>query len=165
MKYFTKINTVEELKKQYFSLAKKYHSDINGGSDEMMKAINAEYTELFKVYKDVHQSTKKDAENATYTAEKATNEAPVDFINIISELLKMPGIAVELCGRWLWIGGDTKPYKDKLKEIGCKWCNTKKLWSWHHPEDSVYKHKTKNMSEIREAYGSQIFTNGTMLLA
>lgn len=95
----------------------------------MMRAINAEYTELFKVYKDVHQSIKKDAENATYTAEKATNEAPVDFINIISELLKMPGIAVELCGRWLWIGGDTKPYKDKLKEIGCKWCNTKKFSS------------------------------------
>lgn len=108
MKYFTKISTVEELKKQYFALAKKYHSDINGGSDEIMKAINAEYTELFKVYKDIHQSTKKDAENATYTADKTTNEAPVDFINIISELLKMSGIAVELCGRWLWIGGDTK---------------------------------------------------------
>ena len=48
--YFTNIKTVEELKKQYFALAKKYHSDITGGSAEIMKEINNEYAELHKKY-------------------------------------------------------------------------------------------------------------------
>lgn len=163
--YFKKVNSIEELKKQYFALAKKHHSDINGGSDEAMKAINAEYAELFKVYKDIHQNARKDNENATYKAEKATTEAAADFTGIVSELLKMQGVCVELCGRWLWISGNTIKHKDKLKTLGCKWCSKKKMWSWHSPEDSVYKHRAKEMDEIRSVYGSTTFVNSTMLLA
>ena len=58
MKYFSNIKTIEELKKQYFALAKKYHSDITGGSDDIMKQINAEYADLHKRYKDIHTSHK-----------------------------------------------------------------------------------------------------------
>lgn len=43
MRNFKNITCIEELKKQYFALAKKYHSDLTGGSDEKMKEINAEY--------------------------------------------------------------------------------------------------------------------------
>ena len=98
-RYFSNVNCIEELKKQYFALAKLYHSDITGGSDEAMKAINAEYSELFKTYKDIHKSIKEDAPEETYTATESTKEAPEDFINIIRALLNL-GLSVELCGRW-----------------------------------------------------------------
>lgn len=166
MKYFTitKKMTIEEVKKQYFALAKKYHSDITGGNDEAMKQINAEYAELHKKYKDVHASIKPEEE--TYTAAEPTSECPEDFINIVLTLLKM-GVNVELCGRWLWISGDTRPHKDQLKAMGCRWSAKKCMWSWHYPEDGGrYRKKSSSMDEIRETYGSVSFQfNGPALLA
>ena len=164
--YFTNITSIEDLKKQYFALAKKYHSDINGGSDEAMKEINAEYSDLFKVYKDIHKSIKEDSAEETYTAKESTKEAPADFINIIAALLNLDGAEVELCGRWVWIGGNTKTHKDTLNALGCHWSNNKQMWSWHYPEDSVRKHrKASTMAEIRNRYGSVSYkTNEDQLL-
>jgi hypothetical protein len=31
-------------------------------------------------------------------------------------------------GKGLWIGGETKPYKDQLKELGAKWNSPRKSW-------------------------------------
>lgn len=152
--YFVNISNVEDLKKQYFTLAKKYHSDITGGSDDIMKEINSEYAGLFKIYKDVHKTTKTNSKEKTYTAKKSTNEIPMDFITIINTLLKLDGIEVELCGRWLWVSGNTRVHKEALKAAGCKWSHNKSMWSWHYPEDSVRRHKPTTIGEIREKYGS-----------
>ena len=55
-KYFKAVDCIEELKKQYYRLAKMYHSDINGGGDEAMKEVNAEYSALFAKYKGLKAS-------------------------------------------------------------------------------------------------------------
>ena len=41
MTYFKNVNTIEELRKQYKDLLKKFHPD-NGGSEEITKAIKVE---------------------------------------------------------------------------------------------------------------------------
>ena len=51
--YFKNVQTLDELRKQYKDLLKKYHPD-NGGSEEATKAINVEYEKLFKILKDSH---------------------------------------------------------------------------------------------------------------
>ena len=51
--YFKNVQTLDELRKQYKDLLKKYHPD-NGGSEEATKAINVEYEKLFKILKDKH---------------------------------------------------------------------------------------------------------------
>jgi len=62
-KYFSPApQTAEELKKQYRELAHNHHPD-NGGDIEVMKAVNAEYAELFPRLKDIHQN--KDGEKYT----------------------------------------------------------------------------------------------------
>lgn len=164
-KFFSDCKTLDELKKAYRAAAFKFHPD-RGGDEDTMKAINSEYSARFEVLKreqnaraaaDDVKTEWKQGERRTY----ATTEAPEDFINIIEALLKLQGITVELCGRWLWIGGDTKQHKDTLKAIGCKWCNTKQLWSWHFIEDGVMfkRHKAKSMDYIRTVYGSESFSN------
>lgn len=54
-KYFKDINTLEELRKQYRDLLKKYHPDNKGGNTKITQEINAEYDRLFKVLKNTHE--------------------------------------------------------------------------------------------------------------
>lgn len=152
MKYFNNPTTLDELKKQYRRLAMKYHPDC-GGSDEIMKQINAEHDELFKALKEKH--------NKTADEYHQTTETPEEFRDIIIALLKLDGLDIELCGSWLWIGGNTREHKDKLKAMGCRWSNNKKLWYWRHEEEGRKWHKgNRTMSEIRTKYGSQTFKGG-----
>jgi len=56
MKYFKACKTLDELKKDYRSLALANHPDM-GGSEEVMKAINAEYDQLFPILKLAYNRT------------------------------------------------------------------------------------------------------------
>lgn len=115
-KFFNDVTTLDELKAAYRRLAMENHPD-RGGSNEIIQAINREHDELFNSLK---------AEFNKSATVKST-ETPEEFRNIIIELLKFDGLIIELCGRWLWIGGNTYAYKAKLKELGCKWAAKKKL--------------------------------------
>lgn len=149
MKYFTNIRTLDELKAAYRRLALKYHPDM-GGSTEIMQEINNEHDELFEQLKSRH--------NAAADADHQTTETPEEFRDIIEQLLKLDGLTVELCGSWLWIGGNTREHKDALKAAGCRWSNNKKLWYWRHAEDGArWSRGRRSMGEIRTKYGSQVF--------
>lgn len=153
MKYFSKCTTLDELKKEYRRLAMIHHPD-HGGDTATMQAINAEYAATFSRLKDQH--------NAAADEDHQTTEAPEEFIAIISQLLRFPGLTVELCGSWLWITGDTYGIKDQLKAAGCRWSSSKKRWYWHHPEEGSRWHKgTATMSDIRTKYGSQTYKGRT----
>ncbi len=64
MKYFKNVETLEELRKQYKELLKKYHPDNPNGSTEATQEVNAEYDTLFKTLKDRHEHK---TEQATLT--------------------------------------------------------------------------------------------------
>lgn len=50
MKYFKNVASLADLKKQFRTLAQKYHPD-NGGTTEEMQAVNREYDALFPIWK------------------------------------------------------------------------------------------------------------------
>ena len=110
MKYFNNCKTLDELKAEYRRLVKVNHPD-RGGDLETMKAINNEYEARFEVLKRQH--------NETHDEEHQTTETAAEFIEIINALLKLDGLEVELCGAWLWIGGNTREHKEELKALGC----------------------------------------------
>ena len=168
-KYIIKsqVNCIEDLKKIYFTMAQKLHPDHEGGSEEEFKILNSEYQALFPFFKDIHRTvkTKEEAEAAGrawtefYTAKTPCTEAPSDFIGIVKALLSLDGVNVELCGRWLYINGNTKEHRETLKAMGCKYAPKKApdMWTWHYDKDDVYKGKRKarTMDYIRAAYGSE----------
>ena len=144
--------TLDELKAQYRKLAMMHHPD-RGGDTATMQAINNEHDELFRIL--------QNGWNQTHDTYHQNTETPEEFRDIINALLRMGGITVELCGRWLWISGNTLAHKDELKANGCRWSQSKKMWSWHHADAGAKWHKTNyTMNRIRTKYGSQIFTEG-----
>ena len=144
--------TLDDLRREYRRLAMIHHPDV-GGEVETRQAINAEYDELHEVLKKAHNQQAYEVPETTETAE--------EFREIIEKLLRMHGLEVELCGSWLWIGGNTREHKDELKAAGCRWSSNKKLWYWHHAEEGRRWHKgSATMNQIRNKYGSQTFRSG-----
>ena len=150
MTYIKNVETLEELKKVYKKLALKLHPDC-GGSDEQMAQLNNEYDELFSRLKNTHKN--KDGE--TYT--KETAETPEQFKAILHQLfsLKMDGVIIEIVGTFIWLTGNTKPYKNEIKALKFRY-SPKKYARYKAP--SYYKKRSKknyDMNTIRGMYGSQ----------
>lgn len=154
MKYFNNCNTLDELKKAYRRLAMANHPD-HGGDEATMKAINSEYEARFNTLK-AQQNAAASAENS---GARWTNETAADFVEILDKLIRLDGLTIELCGSWLWISGNTSPYRDILKTAGCRWSKSKKSWYWHPAEDGSLWHRGHaSMAEIREKYGAERIT-------
>lgn len=154
MKFFENITTAEQLKAAYKKLAKELHPDANPDKDttSIFQELQQEYIKLWESVKNIHTNAKGE----TYRSTTETTEAPEEFFNIVSELMKMKNVLVELCGSWLWITGSTKEYKEELKKLGCKWSKQKNAWSFHHEEACSYRFYKHHMSldAIRSMYGS-----------
>lgn len=135
---FVEVVGINEAKKVYKRLAKKLHPDV-GGSDEEFKILNSVYNDFLK--------------NKIYFS----NESKIDLEleKIISQILHFENITIELIGSWIWISGDTKTIKEKLKELGFKWASKKKMW--YYGEMKAKNPKPKSMEEIKAKYNTQTF--------
>ena len=133
---FKGVEGINEAKKIYKTLAKKLHPDV-GGDEESFKLLNAIYTDLIehKIY--------------------FSNDIKIDIEleKIISLILHFENIVIELVGAWIWVSGDTKEIKEKLKELGFKWASKKKMW--YFGEMKGRNPKEKSLDEIKAKYGSE----------
>lgn len=151
MRYFENVKSVEELKKQYKKLVMKYHPDRNHDTDttDIMKAINAEYSELFERYKNVHETSTGE----TYTKKEETTEKSADFINIIDKIINF-NIDIEIIGDWVWCFNSYE-YRTQLKSLGFKYAAKKKAWCWHSGEYKRRSRKNIPIEAIRDKYGCE----------
>ena len=134
---FSELTGINEAKKVYKTLAKKLHPDV-GGSEEEFKLLNAIYNDFI--------------ENKIYFSNEF--KIDLDLEKIISQILHFDNITIELVGSWIWLSGDTKEIKDKLKELGFKWASKKKMW--FYGEMKGRNPQEKSIDEIKAKYGSEI---------
>ena len=136
LREFKGVEGINEAKKIYKTLAKKLHPDV-GGDEESFKLLNAIYTDLIehKIY--------------------FSNDIKIDIEleKIISLILHFENITIELVGSWIWVNGDTREIKEKLKEIGFKWASKKRMW--YFGEMKSKNPTPKSMEEIKNKYGSE----------
>jgi flavorubredoxin len=140
MEYFNSPETLVELKKQYRELAQQHTGEI--------QAINAEYERLFPELKDVRQTV----DGKTYS--KENNETANQFIELMNEMMPMEGIVIEIIGCFVWVTGNTKPYKENLKGLKFRWHSTKTAWYLKPDDYRKRSRKEYGMDEIRAMYGT-----------
>jgi len=150
--YFCACETAEDAKSTYKKYCKILHPDC-GGSTADFQELQRQFEVAFSRLKTIHVSHMGEK----YTQD--TDESADEFMDIIDILLHLHGVDVELCGSWLWITGDTKPYKDKLKSIGGRWSHNKKCWYIHRGDYHRYHSKSYSLDDIRNMYGSKPFSH------
>ena len=115
------------MRRQYKTLLKRYHPDNIEGSTEATQAINIEYEQLFNKLKDRHDrkttNSQKDSKS-TYEDMKYNFEEDEKLREVLQSIISFVGINIEIIGCWIWIDGDTYPYKDSLKSLGFKWARS-----------------------------------------
>ena len=166
MKYFKNVETLEQLRKQYRDLLKKYHPD-NGGSEEITKEINNEYEQLFKVLKNRHSNESKSTNKSNSNKSTCYNfEEDEKLREMLQKVIHFSDIVIEIIGDWIWISGNTYQYRKDFKTLGFKFAGKKKMWYWHSESYIKKSRKPLSMDDIRNYYGStKVETNKKLRIA
>lgn len=141
-KFFTgEYTTIQEVKNAYRKLAFQYHPD-RGGNVEDMQALNNEYDKLIREVNDKQ-------ERKVNINEGLEN----NFKKVIFELLKLDNLTINIVGWYIWVSGDTKPYKEKLKELGLFWSSNQKQWYYNGSTKKARTCSRKSWEEITSFFG------------
>ena len=130
MTYFKNVGTLEELRRQYRDLLKKYHPDNPTGSTHATQDINAEYDKLFQVLKDRHESnsTSSDKEKTSFDNMKYDFSEDQRLREVLQQIISFDGITIDVVGCYIWVDGSTYQYKEALKGLGFRWSAQRRKW-------------------------------------
>ena len=140
--YFSGCRTLDEVKRRYKELAMQHHPD-RGGSTAIMQEINSEYESICKnpIFDFAEQSEQEQQEFIKYP-------------DIINQVIGLHGVIIELIGNWIWLSGNTYPYRSQLKLIGFYFAPKKVMWYYRPPEYKSVNKSPKTIEYIRAKYGS-----------
>ena len=156
MNYFKDCQTVAEIKTLYRTLARKYHPDL-GGDVATMQIINSQYDNALK---NCHgqKTVGDDQKEYTYNYNPEVEGKLKEAINALLSL-DMQGVEIWLIGTWIWVEGETKPYKEQLKSLGCRWHSKRGCW-YIAGQSSGYRkgRNDKGLNDLARDYGASKFT-------
>jgi DnaJ domain len=142
------IHDLDQLKKEYHKLAIRYHPD-KGGTKEQFQQLQNEYEKLMKSI----------VNGSTLSQEQKDNEIKIDeaLRKVLDAVITLPGINIEIVGKWIWVSGNTYPVKNELKASSFQFASKKKMWYYAGSESSG--RGRMDIDEIRSKYGSEKVTN------
>ena len=144
--FFKFVTNLDDLKSQYRQLCKVHHPDL-GGDLKAMQAINAEYDRRLK----------SGIFNSEFESKKSSFELEKEIREMAEKVMGLKKVTAEVCGKWVWVSGETWRYKKVFKSLGFFWASKKAMWYWRKEENSAGGHRSVPMDKIRAKYGSQVF--------
>lgn len=142
------INDLDSLKKEYKKIALKYHPD-RGGTTAQMQAVNDEYDKL----------RAKILKGSNLSEDQKKNEIVIDdaIKEVINVLILLPGIDIEVIGKWIWVSGNTYPIKTELKAAGLVFIKKEGKPYWVYKGVESLSRGGTPMDVIKSKYGVHKF--------
>ncbi len=158
MRHFINMNTVEEIKSAYRTLAFQFHPD-HGGDVDMMKDLNNQYEAALRNLDG--KKFDRDDGKGTYTY-KYNDDTEKGIMDVIDKLLKlnMKGVEITLIGFYVWVYGNTYPYRKELGKngVGLTW-HSKRSKYYYKPEWMRSKYSGASLNQLAYKYGARNFSN------
>ena len=90
------------------------------------------------------------------TAQDYADAAAVDerIREAIEKIITLDGLEIEICGLWVWVGGNTKEHRQALKDARFRWSRPKEKW-YFAGVPAGWGPAAMDMEQIRARYGSQ----------
>ena len=145
MNWFEGLNSPQEVKNRYRELAMEFHPD-KGGNTEVMQEINTSY------HRKLESCDNNEFESRTFRYDWRREQGLADKI---AEVITLEGVAVELCGVWVWVSGDTYQHRNVLKNAGFRFSRNKRSWYYHGKGYFKRGDRIWSMKEIRDVWGSE----------
>ena len=145
--------TMNALREHYRRLCMELHPDKHQDNPE-------HYTELFKAMRAEYETFLEGFIPGQNQQRQANNQhdfnidAESDLADVIADLMKYPGLIIEICGSWIWLTGNTYSVKGNLKNLGFRWQHKKQSWYFAGYDFKPKKSKIMSMDHIRNKYGS-----------
>jgi DnaJ domain len=134
--FFDNCTTAEDVKNEYRRLCKQWHPDLGPQAEaaertKAMQEINAAYARASAMFRQEEMREKARTRGRPEPTQKDyTDAAAVDecIRAAIEKIITLDGLEIEICGLWVWVGGETKKHKDELKAAEYKWAAKKTKW-------------------------------------
>ena len=151
--------SADGLKKAYRENAMKYHPDHNPHGLEMMKLITQAHQALQAnlALWTVGSTERKQWFDETFYKRHTGPSIAEEMQVILDGLIKFRNITVEIIGTWLWVTGETKPYKETLKGMGLWYSPKKTAWYWKPADWQPADRKQRSLDDLRGIFRSEKF--------
>lgn len=153
--FFADCATLEAIKTRYRELAFEFHPDRKNGDTETMKTVNAAYSDACKraISEEPEQWKREQATRGFEPLREA-----IEFAVTLPD-----EITVTIRGFWLWLEGETRSYKDTIKNFQSsenkKFCWSPNKTAWYFAAvPSSNKGKSFTFDEIEARYGREEVT-------
>lgn len=109
--------------------------------------------ELRKEYKKLMVANHPDNGGDVATCQEITADEALR--NVINNIVSFDGLNIEVVGSWIWVDGNTYPYREQLKKLGFKWSKNRKKWHFSTEPSGKWHKKKMSFEDIQKKYGSE----------
>jgi curved DNA-binding protein CbpA len=145
--------TVEQATKAYKKAIFKHHPD-HGGTCESFIELQKAYELVMSSLTYTGKQYNKQKSELEDIQKNYTQELINKMMSIIEALSYSDDVSLNLCGNWIWLTGNTKPIKEKLKSLKFKFSKNKSAWYWYEGKYRRYGGKeVYTLNDIAYRYG------------
>jgi len=142
---------LSEITKNYREIIKESHPD-KGGSTDWFISVREAYSLILSQYEYKHKIYDKETNEETEEMRNLSEGLQAAIQEVIEKIID-PLTEIAIMGSWIWVSGNTKTYKESLKELGFKFSRNKLSWYWHEGKYRRGGKKTFSMTDIENRYG------------